>query len=102
MLIASQLLTGIDDGASASQPGAVHAAEYASKPVPFDFDEQVEIFTNTAFAEGLPYYIKASGRTYSGRIGSDLRLPRIDTASEDQYEIYVGDEALSLMDGIVS
>lgn len=103
-LISSQAVSGTSEGGGGSHPSSVESTSTAaaSKPIPFDFDEQVQLFTNTAFAEGLPYYIKANGLTYSGRIGSDLRLPRIDTPSEDQYEIYVGDEALSLMDGSMS
>lgn len=101
-LISTQAVSGTSDGTSTSQRSAAQTAEQTSKPAHFDFDEQVELFANTAFAEGLPYFIKAGGRTYSGRIGSDLRLPRIDTASEDRYEIYVGDEALALMDGSTS
>lgn len=104
-LIASQAVSGTSEGSGAgggrSRAAAALAAGHA-KPVPFEFDEQVELLTNTAFAEGLPYYIKAGGRTFSGRVGADGRLPRIDTPTADQYEVHVGDEALALMEGGMS
>lgn len=59
-------------------------------------DEQVELDTTGQLAHGLPYFIRQGSRTWSGRVGTDGRLPRVGTAGEDQYEVFVGDEALAL------
>jgi uncharacterized Zn-binding protein involved in type VI secretion len=98
-LIAQQSVSFTNEGAANAQRSADDeiASALGTKPAPFDFDEQVELITNTALAEGLPYFIKSGASTYSGRVGADLRLPRIDTGSEDTYEVHVGDEALALM-----
>ena len=85
----------MSDGPSDSQAGASTTTTAAL----FDFDEQVELLANAAFAEGLPYFIRVGGRALSGRVGSDRRLPRVDTPAESSYEVFVGDEALALMEG---
>ncbi len=47
-------------------------------------------------AEGLPYYIETmDGRVFSGRIGPDGLLPRVDTCGEDEYTVLWGDDALA-------
>ena len=99
-LIASQYVSRIADGQGGGQAGPTtqsQASALAERAALFSFDEQVALRANTAFAEGLPYFIEAGGRTYSGRVGPDGRLPRIDTSTEDDYLVHVGDEALSLM-----
>jgi hypothetical protein len=48
--------------------------------------------------EGVPYFIETmDGRTFSGRVGADGLLPRIDTYGEDEYKVLWGDEALAKM-----
>lgn len=57
------------------------------------FDEQ--IIAEFGFSEGMPYFIETSnGKTYEGTIGSDGKLPRVETEVEETYQLYLGDEAL--------
>lgn len=57
-------------------------------------DEQVKL--PAQLAEGLQYLIKTNdGRTFSGKVGPDGLLPRIDTFGEDEYQVLWGDEALA-------
>lgn len=57
-------------------------------------DEQVQL--TDKYSEGLPYFIQTNdGRVFSGRIGNDGFLPRIDTFGEDEYLLLWGDEALA-------
>jgi len=85
---------GAATASSAAAATAVAVAE--AKRV---FDEQVQL-ENVVFAEGLPYFIKAGGMEYSGRIGPDGRLPRVATSAADHYELLIGDEALDCMGGL--
>ena len=39
------------------------------------------------------------GRKFSGTIGADGQLPRIDTFGEDEYAIYWGGEAINKAGG---
>ncbi len=58
------------------------------------YDEQVLLRHQRA--EGLPYHIETmDGRVFSGRIGPDGLLPRIDTFGEDDYTVLWGDDALA-------
>jgi uncharacterized Zn-binding protein involved in type VI secretion len=58
------------------------------------YDEQVLVRHRRA--EGLPYYIETmDGRVFSGRIGPDGLLPRVDTCGEDEYTVLWGDDALA-------
>jgi len=103
MLLSSQALAAIIEGSSAAAAASTSRPEgslTSAGRTLFPFDEQVELLTNTAFAEGLPYAIKTGGRMLFGRVGPDHRLPRIDTSSEDAYEVVVGDEALALIEGV--
>lgn len=57
-------------------------------------DEQVLL--RNQHAEGLPFYIETTdGRAFSGRIGPDGLLPRVDTFGEDEYTVLWGDDALA-------
>jgi uncharacterized Zn-binding protein involved in type VI secretion len=60
------------------------------------YDEQARL--HVPRAEGVPYYVETNdGRTFSGRVGADGLLPRIDTYGEDEYTVLWGDEALAKM-----
>ncbi|WP_208280504.1 PAAR domain-containing protein [Massilia oculi] len=60
------------------------------------YDEQVLLRHQRA--EGLPYLIETmDGRVFSGRIGPDGLLPRVDTFGEDEYSVLWGDDALAKM-----
>jgi uncharacterized Zn-binding protein involved in type VI secretion len=62
------------------------------------YDEQPKLIAPPI--EGVPYYVETmDGRTFSGRIGADGLLPRIDTYGEDEYAVYWGDKALAKMEG---
>lgn len=57
------------------------------------FDEQVSTHFN--FAEGMPYFIETEiGKTYQGIVGSDGKLPRIETETEGAYLLYLGEDAI--------
>ncbi|WP_321846816.1 PAAR domain-containing protein [Paraburkholderia bannensis] len=67
------------------------------KPVPSSrqFDEQV-LATKNAL-EGYPYFVEVpGGQSFSGRLDASARLPRIYTQAEESYEIYWGEEALTM------
>jgi hypothetical protein len=67
-------------------------------PAPHEdpLDEQTQL--QAPHAEGMPYFVETmDGRTFSGRIGPDGLLPRIDTHGEDEYTVVWGDEALARM-----
>ena len=65
---------------------------------PNPYDEQVDLSDD--FAPGLPYFIQVEdGRTFSGRVDRDGKLPRIDTDGEATYLVLWGDEALQLIEG---
>ncbi len=58
------------------------------------YDEQVLLMHQRA--DGLPYHIETmDGRVFSGRIGPDGLLPRVDTFGEDEYTVLWGDDALA-------
>ena len=62
------------------------------------FDEQAQLVAPPI--EGVPYFIELEdGRTFSGRIGADGLLPRIETQKEEELIVYWGDEALAKMEG---
>jgi hypothetical protein len=47
-------------------------------------------------AAGMPYFVQVrDGRTFSGRVGADGLLPRVETYGEDEYTVLWGDEALA-------
>jgi uncharacterized Zn-binding protein involved in type VI secretion len=65
------------------------------------YDEQTRLIAVTI--EDVPYFIQTmDGRTFSGKVGADGMLPRIDTYGEDEYTVYWGDDALVKMDGGVA
>jgi len=65
-----------------------------SAPNELTHDEQVLL--RHSHAEGLPYRIETmDGRVFSGRIGPDGLLPRVDTFGEDEYIVLWGDDALA-------
>jgi hypothetical protein len=108
-LISSQVVTYTEEvgGANRSGSGGAVAAAAVLKqpavtPVRFEWDEQVKLAVSgdTAVVVGLPWFIRsADGRTFSGRLGEDGQLPRIDTSTEDDYETFWGDEAIEQMKG---
>lgn len=112
MLISSQAVTYTQDGAAAGrsdggQSGSTAAGskQATAAPVRFEWDEQVKLAVSgdTAIMVGLPWFIRtADGRTFSGRLGDDGQLPRIDTIAEDSYETFWGDEAIEKMQGATS
>ena len=109
MLLSSQAVTYTQDGAAAgpsdggeSGSSPEGSTEAATAPVRFGWDEQVKLAVSgdTAIMVGLPWFIRtADGRTFSGRLGDDGQLPRIDTIAEDSYEAFGGDDALEKMQG---
>lgn len=106
-LLSSQVVSFTDEGSPAGAAGGSGNSAGPAGAIPsttstrFEYDEQVELVTNTAYAVGLRYFIKtADGREFSGRVGADHKLPRIDTASASSYEVLVGDEALALIEGV--
>lgn len=63
------------------------------------FDEQAHLAASAI--AGLPYVIETrDGRQFSGRTPTDGKLPRIDTAEEDEYVVFWGDEALARLEGM--
>lgn len=62
------------------------------------YDEQAQL--SHQHTQGIPYHIETmDGRSLSGRIGPDGRLPRVNTFGEDEYTVLWGDEALARMNG---
>lgn len=112
MLISSQAVTYTQDGALAGRSDGGRAGSMAAgskqgsaAPVRFEWDEQVKLTVSgdTAIMVGLPWFIRtADGRTFSGRLGDDGQLPRIDTIAEDSYETFWGDEAIEQMQRMTS
>jgi uncharacterized Zn-binding protein involved in type VI secretion len=73
-------------------------AEVAAATQPRQFDEQGQIDAGVPHMAGLPYFIQLrDGRSFSGLIDESGRLPRVDTASEDDYSVLWGDAALVRM-----
>ncbi len=104
MLISSQMIAVVDEGSSAGQgassaPAAAPASSLANnEAMKMPFDEQTELVAPPI--EGVQYYIETSdGRTFSGRVGKDGLLPRIDTGCSDEYTVLWGDEALAKANG---
>jgi hypothetical protein len=98
-LLSSQAVAYVDDGMPPADGGTTSPGNgTASAPIPLDFDEQVELFGATVFAPGVPFHIKVGERTISGRVGDDRRLPRIETATEDRYQVWIGDDALAMIE----
>ncbi|KGB93522.1 MULTISPECIES: PAAR domain-containing protein [Burkholderia] len=63
------------------------------------YDESVHVIGSGA-SIGYPYVIETSdGRIHSGHLDDRGYLPRIHTASEDEYIVYWGDEALARLSG---
>jgi hypothetical protein len=74
-------------------------SDVVSSAVVSGYDEQVRIVGRSAF-EGYPYLVETSdGRTVSGRLANDGKLPRIYTDTAGDYSVYWGDEALAKQDG---
>jgi hypothetical protein len=74
-----------------NQWAPVAPAQYEAR-----YDEQPKL--QEPRAEGMPYFVQTmDGRTFSGRVGSNGLLPRIDTYGEDEYTVLWGDEALARM-----
>lgn len=74
---------------------AATAATIAAKALA-PYDEQTKLVSG--LIEGVPYFIETKdGQIISGRIGTDGKLPRIDTKDESEYSILWGDEALEKM-----
>lgn len=65
------------------------------------FDEQIRSDADGAAMEGYPYFIETEdGRTFSGRLEPDGRLPRITSDTSGQYSVHWGDDALARQQGI--
>lgn len=74
------------------------ASEFGATAPNEQYDEQTQLISEPI--EGVPYFIEASdGRTFSGRVGAQQLLPRIDTESARDYTVFWGDEALARMNG---
>ena len=100
-LISAQSVTTVSvGGGAAASSTALVAGAVASAAAPsqliFEYDEQVQLAANP----GVAWFIEASnGKTYSGTVGEDGLLPRVDTLREDEYTIYWGDEAMVRAEG---
>jgi uncharacterized Zn-binding protein involved in type VI secretion len=84
-------------GASSKGPaGPSTEAENADK-----YDEQAKLEAPASvYLEGLPWFIRTNdGKALSGRVGADGLLPRVATLKADEYSVFLGDEALALMQG---
>jgi uncharacterized Zn-binding protein involved in type VI secretion len=95
LLISSQFLTHWsqgDGGIAAPRTGGSAVNPDIEIPV---YDEQVQLVAN-AFLHGLPYFIEVNnGKTFSGYMQEDCKLPRIETLGPADYAIYWGDDALA-------
>jgi uncharacterized Zn-binding protein involved in type VI secretion len=88
----SQTLLVVDEDAARApvRTGAVPA------PAPGEqrYDEQTQL--QAPQVAGMPYFVQTrDGRTFSGRVGEDGLLPRIETCGVDDYTVLWGDEALA-------
>lgn len=111
VLIASQFVSTTSDGgaSNSAQASSEQAAKAAAEgvvatreDVRITYDEQtkLEVAGNTALLVGLPWFVKTlSGQTHSGRLDQSGELPRIVTSSEEDYEVFWGEDALELMGG---
>lgn len=96
MLISSQMLAYVDNGSSSGQASQKVESQTKSKS---PFDEQPQLVASQM--EGVPYFIEtADGRTFSGKVGADGLMPRIDTDGRAEYAVYWGDEALAKKEGL--
>jgi len=60
------------------------------------YDEQVCVLIDTTLPQRYPYLIETNdGRIFSGRTNCNGQLPRVDTAADEDYTIYWGDDALA-------
>ncbi|WP_061943011.1 PAAR domain-containing protein [Collimonas pratensis] len=96
--------TTFDDGAAshaASSPGAeaVKPAESSSAATASQsasFDEMPHAKVDGQGLAEHPYFVETEdGRTFSGVTDSEGKIPRISTASEGQYKVHWGDDALA-------
>lgn len=75
---------------------AANAATAVATALRTTYDERPRLIAPPI--DGMPYFIETQdGRTFSGRVGSDGLLPRVDTHDEAEYSVYWGDEALAQM-----
>jgi len=87
---------GLSTGDSAVSKGKAEQIPISSNfnDPQLNFDEQTRL--ESPYIEGMPYYVEtADGLAFSGRVGPDKLLPRINTLFADQYAVFWGDEALS-------
>lgn len=108
-LIAGQAVSTTSEGgtsdpvaASANQASQAAAAGVVAPkpPVRFIYDEKtrLEVDGDTATLVGLPWFVRTpSGQTHSGRLNQSGELLRIVTDSEEEYEVFWGEDALVLM-----
>nr|WKF61771.1 hypothetical protein HUO10_006303 [Paraburkholderia busanensis] len=60
------------------------------------YDEQVCCASSSTAIDGYPYFIETvDGRTITGRLENDSRLPRVFTEAVEDYTVHWGDEALA-------
>jgi len=65
------------------------------------YDEQVRGITTLVNLEGYPYFVESpDGRTVSGRLDEDGRMPRVRADAAANYRVYWGDEALARQEGV--
>ncbi len=70
---------------------------------PLSFDEQIQLMAAGKPVSDYPYYaINDSGDVFSGRTDDSGLTKRIKTQKEGEFAIYWGDEALALMEGVIS
>lgn len=106
VLIATQAVTTTSSDSAPAQRADASAA--AESPLPktdaaFTYDEQVQLVVASGEAPlaGLAWFIEAEdGRTFSGTLGADGQMPRVDTAVEGRYSVYWGDEARARTEGV--
>lgn len=99
ILISSQSVTTVESGGRSGSGAAASASETAAQASRLKrfFDEQAQLIN----AAGMPWFIKTpDGRTLSGVVGEDGLLPRLDSMSEDEFEVFWGDEALAMKEGV--
>jgi uncharacterized Zn-binding protein involved in type VI secretion len=66
------------------------------------FDEQVQVMAAGKPISDYPYYaINGSGDVISGRTDDSGLTKRIKTQSQGDFDLYLGDEALALMEGLI-
>ncbi|WP_325780674.1 PAAR domain-containing protein [Acinetobacter vivianii] len=97
----NQSLVVRDAGVGSSTHSSSVLSNFLNTSSPQVFDEQVA--AEFSFAEGMPYLIETTeGKIYQGTIGSDGRLPRIETEGHASYKLYLGEEALTKRGGNAS